>query len=177
MYTVHCTLLYWVLNTMYTVYCTLCILSTEHYNTVFCKQCILCTELFYTVYCKICVLCSVNYYTVYCTLLYCVLYTILLRFTLNAVKIKLKRTNLRFRSFFEIEMPLWRRQQSFHFILVTTVFIFIKEKIGELNWFECIVCYVILSCLTWTYQLNLLMNLVHIYIESLFILLSHFSLI
>ena len=35
---------------------------------------------------------------------------------------KLKRNNLRLRSFFEKEMPLWRRRHSFQFILVTTVF-------------------------------------------------------
>ena len=44
-------------------------------------------------------------------------------YPIYTVVTKLKRNNLRLRSFFEIEMPLWRRRQSFHFNLVTTVYI------------------------------------------------------
>ena len=40
---------------------------------------------------------------------------------LFAVVTKLKRNNLRLRPFFEIEIPLRRRRQSFRFILVTAV--------------------------------------------------------
>ena len=39
----------------------------------------------------------------------------------HTVVTKLKRNNLRLRSIFEIEMPLWRRRQSFRFNLATTV--------------------------------------------------------
>ena len=39
----------------------------------------------------------------------------------STVVTKLKRNNLRLCSFFELEMPLRRRRQSFRFILVTTV--------------------------------------------------------
>ena len=44
-------------------------------------------------------------------------------YDLYTVVTKLKRNNWRLRSFFEIEMLLWRRRQSFRFILVTTVYI------------------------------------------------------
>ena len=45
---------------------------------------------------------------------------------------KLKLNNLRLRSFFEIEMPLWRRRQSsFCFILGTTVVFVITLSLGH----------------------------------------------
>ena len=40
----------------------------------------------------------------------------------GTVVTKLKQNNLRLRSLFEIEMPLWRRRQSFRYILVITVY-------------------------------------------------------
>ena len=47
---------------------------------------------------------------------------------------KIKQNNLRPRSFFEMEMPPWRRRQSFRFKLVITLEFFSKSitKLGVL---------------------------------------------